>query len=1407
MTALSLLVTVLAYLYGLSTLKSATPAAVVGMDCAISVNEYVALESLYDSTNGLHWIWQSDETDYGMPWNFTDSSSEQSLYGPCVDRWQGLNCTAISTNPSQCVITSMELPRYFLDGPLPDEIKMLSSLEVLNLTSNFLSGLLPTELGMLSSLQYLDFSDNYFSGGIPAQIGMLTSLSYLGLNYNFFDFNIPTEIGHLVQLTDLNLELNVLSGRVPSQLGNLVALQSISLYANSLYGNVTAVIDEVVLKLASLTALDLSDNDFTGTIPGEVGQLIQLTGIDLGANKLNGSVPSQLADMTALQRLYLYSNSLSGNMHAVIKEVVLKLNSLTELDLSDNDFTGTLPGEVGQLIQMTGIDLGANKLNGSVPSQLADMTALQRLYLNSNSFSGNMHAVIKEVVLNLDSLTELDLSDNDFTGTIPGEVGQLVQMMYINLGANKLNGTIPTEFGQLCQLLYLELSHNILTGSVPTGLFDWNQLEYLFLGSNRLGGIISANMLSANIMTVDLSSNKFQGPLPDIIESETVELYLDNNELTGSLSTFRSSTFPYLELLSVADNGFSGRLPENVLKLPFLSIFDASSNCFTGSLAFPDTMNVEYPFLNELSSGKNCRGTFLPVTRGFQMLGVNIESFSYYPHWYIRGGIPSNIWSQSTLIALNLQGNGLKGRLMPDNVAVPASLLNLSVGFNQLTGTIPLALQQHVFDSVGLSNNRFTGGLQGYFLEHNVNIEIAVNRLSGPLDIHSLPVSTDILDGNLFTFDEKTAASYLFSKYTRYNGSLNLDCSLFVSVALIAWSLFVVMETIKPYARFTSFHEWSADERENLRYFYRLFAYILFHGMLAIMLMTLLLCCFKLCGSRTKYSTHVYQYRWRVSAAFLHDILPVVFTGALLMIVTVMGGARLLHETIGATGGLDSSIGRRSGSLHTRAVISLNSLFEYSDAAHIGPRKKDPLWGPYGTAVIVCLWITGDIYIWAVINAAYLRFFAQTSRWLFIVQYAVSLASWLWNIIFPVLVFWSLGWKKGRRCILFRYSISIMNVIILPLVMTSLTSSLCFSQVFGQTTAVLGSSSSCGKKSGDQCMKAATFGGVSLETAMPPPFIYSYQCSSALIMTYVPVYIYQMSFSVMVSFLKLVVLPWHLERLRSKGKWWVQERIHNLIPTVLYTDALQKLSEDEICSFNFEDHASKWARAFLPVEAVTVQLVVLISLFLTFGLAYPWLGFTILCSLLSDLCSWTIIVGRFRSLLPAGDPLLHRRINHLDDVVKYHLKAFCFGVVEFAVVLIVCFAFWSLVWYDMIADVHGWRAGLISVSIIGFLCPVVVVAVVHFANERMSRHPCDVLFGLVFSAASGANYAGSKRHNKILLNAAFLAGSCELSHSVAISRSVRMSTLELESASASETMPTYSTNVLLQVVEGGPDQL
>ena len=71
-----------------------------------------------------------------------------------------------------------------LTGPIPAELRNLSSLETLNLEFNLLSSPIPTQLGNLNILRWLLLNNNQLSGGIPAELGNLSSLERLHLGNN-----------------------------------------------------------------------------------------------------------------------------------------------------------------------------------------------------------------------------------------------------------------------------------------------------------------------------------------------------------------------------------------------------------------------------------------------------------------------------------------------------------------------------------------------------------------------------------------------------------------------------------------------------------------------------------------------------------------------------------------------------------------------------------------------------------------------------------------------------------------------------------------------------------------------------------------------------------------------------------------------------------------------------------------------------------------------------------------------------------------------------------------------------------------------------------------------------------------------------------------------------------------------
>ena len=78
-------------------------------------------------------------------------------------------------------------------------------------------------------------------------------------------------------------------------------------------------------------------------------------------------------------------------------------------------------------------------------------------------------------------VTDLLFYDNQLTGTIPTQLGQLTELQYLNLNNNELSGTIPTELRRLTKLTGLDLGNNRLTGTIPTQLGQLTELRYLNL--------------------------------------------------------------------------------------------------------------------------------------------------------------------------------------------------------------------------------------------------------------------------------------------------------------------------------------------------------------------------------------------------------------------------------------------------------------------------------------------------------------------------------------------------------------------------------------------------------------------------------------------------------------------------------------------------------------------------------------------------------------------------------------------------------------------------------------------------------------------------------------------------------------------------------------------------------------
>jgi hypothetical protein len=239
---------------------------------------------------------------------------------------------------------------------------------------NNLSGVVPAALGNLAGLRILDLASGELSGTVPASLGNLANLQGLDLSGNLLSGTIPSSLGNLSNLTvELDLHNNLLTGGLPPSFQNLTSLDILDLGGN-LLSNTASL--SVLGQMTALTQIDLRNNGFTGLVPAEIGSLPILLRLDLShENNIGGwnGVESGFGDSQSLADLDMSGNNFTN---AVFGEVT-SITSLTELDLSFNNISGSIPGTIGQLIGLTDLDVSSNSLSGAVPTEITNLTSIE----------------------------------------------------------------------------------------------------------------------------------------------------------------------------------------------------------------------------------------------------------------------------------------------------------------------------------------------------------------------------------------------------------------------------------------------------------------------------------------------------------------------------------------------------------------------------------------------------------------------------------------------------------------------------------------------------------------------------------------------------------------------------------------------------------------------------------------------------------------------------------------------------------------------------------------------------------------------------------------------------------------------------------------------------------------------
>ncbi|XP_060171014.1 receptor-like protein 9DC3 [Lycium barbarum] len=217
-------------------------------------------------------------------------------------------------------------------------------------------------------------------------------------------------------------------------------------------------------------------------------------------------------------------------------------------------------------------DMHQNNLSGVLPNTFSVVSSLRSFNLHGNELEGK----IPWSLANCKELQDLDLGDNHLIDTFPMWLGTLPKLQVLSLRSNKLYGPIITSRNEIifAELRIIDLSCNDFSGNLPTNYHSSVTI------ANK-GQELELVRILTIYTSIDLSSNKFEGPIPSIM---------------GDLIA--------LQLLNLSHNRLQSQIPPSLGSLSLVESLDLSGNHLVGemlaqlsSLASLEVLNLSYNHL------------------------------------------------------------------------------------------------------------------------------------------------------------------------------------------------------------------------------------------------------------------------------------------------------------------------------------------------------------------------------------------------------------------------------------------------------------------------------------------------------------------------------------------------------------------------------------------------------------------------------------------------------------------------------------------------------------------------------------------------------------------------------------------------------------------------------------------
>ncbi|KAF3325130.1 leucine-rich repeat receptor-like protein kinase TDR [Carex littledalei] len=485
-----------------------------------------------------------------------------------------------------------------------------------------------------------------------------------------------------------------------------------------------------------VTSLDLSNRNLSGTIAPELHLLSRtLTHLNISRNNFTGTLPSVIFDLHNLVSLDIGHN----NFNSTFPSTISNLKLLNTLNAYSNSFTGPIPNTIFNLTILQYLNFGGNFFNGSIPSETGRLPQLRYLYLAGNLLGGNLPDQLGELSL----LEHLEIGYNNFYGGIPVSFGQLTKLQYLDISSANLSAPLSPELGKLKRLESLFLFKNQFIGTIPVEFSNLKALKVLDLSDNKLNGSIPDHLVQlVNLTLINLMSNHLSGSIPvgfgDLPNLEVLNLW--NNSLTGKLPQHLGLK-QRLERLDVSTNFLTGPIPPNLCSRNRLVRLILFSNRFTS--AMPNNLRNCSTLWRIRVENNRLTG---PIPTGFGSL-PNLTYMDLSQN-LISGPIPSDLFVSISLEYLNVTGNPL-GCLLPELIWKAPRLEVLSASYCKLEGVIPNFESgcRNIY-KIEIDGNRLIGNIPIDISQCNklLSIKLDKNRLTGeiPQGIASLPSITEL---------------------------------------------------------------------------------------------------------------------------------------------------------------------------------------------------------------------------------------------------------------------------------------------------------------------------------------------------------------------------------------------------------------------------------------------------------------------------------------------------------------------------------------------------------------------------------------------------------------------------------------------------------------------------------------